>query len=48
MVIDFIQVASTANSPKQVKREAGFPNPRRALIGSNQIWRINDSPYYRE
>ena len=30
------------------KREAGFPNPRRALIGSNQIWRVNDSPNYRE
>ena len=36
------------NSPRQVKREAGFPNPRRALIGSNQLWRVNDSPYYRE
>ena len=29
-------------------REAGFPNPRQALIGSNQLWRVNDSPYYRE
>ena len=36
------------NSPRLVKREAGFPNPRRALIGSNQLWRINDSVYYRE
>ena len=36
------------NSPRPVKREAGFPNPRRALIGSNQLWRVNDSPYYRE
>ena len=36
------------NSPRLVKREAGFPNPRRALIGSNQLWRANDSPYYRE
>ena len=36
------------NSPRLVKREAGFPNPRRALIGSNQLWRVNDSPYYRE
>ena len=36
------------NSPRLVKREAGFPNPRRALIGSNQRWRFNDSPYYRE
>ena len=36
------------NSPRLVKREAGFPNPRRALIGSNQLWRVDDSPYYRE
>ena len=36
------------NSPRLVKREAGFPNPRRALIGSNQLWRVNDSAYYRE
>ena len=36
------------NSPRLVKREASFPNPRRALIGSNQLWRVNDSPYYRE
>ena len=36
------------NSPRLVKREAGFPNPRRALIGSNQLWRVNDSPYYKE
>ena len=36
------------NSPRLVKREAGFPNPRRALIGSNQPLRINDSPNYRE
>ena len=36
------------NSPRLVKRGAGFPNPRRALIGSNQLWRVNDSPYYRE
>ena len=36
------------NWPRLVKREAGFPNPRRALIGSNQLWRVNDSPYYRE
>ena len=35
------------NSPRLVNREAGFPNPRRALIGSNQLWRVNDSPYYR-
>ena len=39
---------SQFNSPRLVKREAGFPNPRRTLIGSNQLWRINDSPYYRE
>ena len=36
------------NSPRLVKREAGFPNPRRALIGSNQLWRVNDSAYYWE
>ena len=36
------------NSPRLVKREAGFPNPRRALIGSIQLWRVDDSPYYRE
>ena len=36
------------NSPRLVKREAGFPNPRLALIGSNQLWRVNDPPYYRE
>ena len=36
------------NSPRLVKREAGFPNPRRALIGSNLPWRVDDSPYYRE
>ena len=39
---------SQFNSPRLDKREAGFPNPRRALIGSNQLWRVNDSPYYRE
>ena len=39
---------SQFNSPRLVKHEAGFPNPRRALIGSNQLWRVNDSPYYRE
>ena len=39
---------SQFNSPRLVNREAGFPNPRRALIGSNQLWRVNDSPYYRE
>ena len=36
------------NSPRLVKREVGFPDQRRALIGSNQLWRVNDSPYYRE
>ena len=39
---------SQFNSPRLIKREAGFRNPRRALIGANQLWRINDSPYYRE
>ena len=39
---------SQFNSPRLVKRETGFPNSRRALIGSNQLWRVNDSPYYRE
>ena len=34
------------DSPRLVKHEAGFPNPWRVLIGSNQLWRINDSPYY--
>ena len=29
------------NSPRLVKREAGFPNPRRVMIGSNQPWRVN-------
>ena len=36
------------NSPRLVKHEAGFPSPRRVFIGSNQLWRVNDSPYYRE
>ena len=31
------------NSPRLVRREAGFPNPRRALIGSNQLWRVNQT-----
>ena len=39
---------SQFNSPRLVKREAGFPKPRPALIGSNQLWRVDDSPYYRE
>ena len=39
---------SQFNSPRLVKREAGFPNQRWALIGSNQLWRVNDSPYCRE
>ena len=39
---------SQFNSPRLVKREAGFPNPRRALIGSNQLWRVNDSLFYGE
>ena len=39
---------SQFNSLRLVKREAVFPNPRRALIGWNQLWRINDSPYYCE
>ena len=39
---------SQFNSPRLVKREAGFPNQRRALIGSNELWRVNDSPYYRD
>ena len=36
------------NWPRLIKRKAGFPSPRRALIGSYQLWRVNDSPYYRE
>ena len=39
---------SQFNSLRLVKREAVFPNPRRALIGWNQLWRINDSTYYCE
>ena len=39
---------SQFNSPRLVKREVGFPNPRQALIGSNQLWRVNDSPYHWE
>ena len=35
------------DSPMLVKREAGFSHPRRALIGSSQLWRVYDSPYYR-
>ena len=36
------------DSRKLVKLEAGLPNPWRALIGSNQLWRVNDSLYCRE
>ena len=36
------------NSPRLVKREAGFPKPRQVLIGSNHLWRVNDSPHYWE
>ena len=36
------------NSPRLVKREVGFPNSWGAPIGSNQLWRVNDSPYCRE
>ena len=36
------------DSPRLVKREVGFPKPWQALIGSNQPWCVNDSPYYRE
>ena len=43
-----IRATRTTNSPTLVKREAGFPNPWRVLIGSNQLWRVNGSPYYRE
>ena len=39
---------SQFNSPRLVKREADFPNRRQALIGSNQLWRVDDSPHYRE
>ena len=39
---------SQFNSPRLVKRQAGFPNPRRELIGSNQLWRSSDSPYNQE
>ena len=33
-------------SPRLVKREVGFPIPWRALIASNQLWRVNDLPHY--
>ena len=36
------------NSPRLVKRDAGFPSPRQMLIASYQLWRVNDSPYYQE
>ena len=36
------------NSPRLGKREADFPSPRQTLIGSYQLWRVNDSLYYRE
>ena len=36
------------NSPRLVKGEASFPNPQWALIGSNHLWRVNDSPHYQE
>ena len=29
------------------KHEMGFPKPGKALIGSDQLWCFNDSPYYR-
>ena len=32
-------------SPWLVNHAVGFPSPWRTLIGSNQLWRINDSPY---
>ena len=36
------------NSSRVVKHEVGFPNLRLALIGSNQLWCVKDSSYYRE
>ena len=39
---------SQFDSPRLVKHEAGFPNPRWVLIGSNQLRRIYESQYYRE
>ena len=36
------------DSPWIVKRAADFSSPWRALIGSNQLWRVNDTPYYLE
>ena len=36
------------NSPRLVKREVGFPNPQWALIGSKQLWHVDDLPYYPE
>ena len=48
IAIASIRAASTTNfdSLRLVKREVAFPNPQRALIGSNQQWRVNDSLYY--
>ena len=36
------------DSLRLVKREAGFPNLWWVLIGSNQLWCVNDLSYYRE
>ena len=50
--ITCIQATSPNNyqvdSPWIGKHTVGFSRPRRALIGSNQLWRVNDSPYYWE
>ena len=47
IAIASIQAASTLIQFTEAS-QAGFPNPQRALIGSNQLWRVNDSSYYRE
>ena len=34
--------------PRLAKHEAGFLNMQWVLIGSNQLWHVNDLPYCRE
>ena len=43
--VSSLKKSNPINLPRLVKRGAGFPNPLRALIGSNQLWRDNDSRY---
>ena len=53
LLIAYNQAASTRNSIHQlftevIKCQADCPNTRLALIGSNQLWRVNDSHYHWE